>query len=162
MVLCALKTCIMSVAYFTTRYPAVNHSFIRREVHAFEALSVSVARVALAPGPIADGEDKAEAKQTHFIVSPIMSLLSSLSCARDLLRCNTTALLTRPVAIMSAIVQAFALGRRSDSGILRHLIYVAKAVVSADTCQRHGVQHIHAHFGTNSAAIAMFASSFVQ
>jgi glycosyltransferase involved in cell wall biosynthesis len=40
------------------------------------------------------------------------------------------------------------------------LAYLAEAAVLARWCRRYTVQHIHAHFGTNSAAIAMLASRF--
>jgi glycosyltransferase involved in cell wall biosynthesis len=52
------------------------------------------------------------------------------------------------------------MGWRSDRGILRHLIYVAEAAVLADRCRRHGIRHVHAHFGTNPAAVVMFTRRF--
>jgi glycosyltransferase involved in cell wall biosynthesis len=50
------------------------------------------------------------------------------------------------------------IGRRSDRGLLRHLAYVLEAIILAGWSSRDNVQHIHAHFGTNSTAIAMLAS----
>ena len=38
------------------------------------------------------------------------------------------------------------------------IAYAAEAVVLAAWCRRDGVTHLHAHFGTNAAAIAMLAS----
>jgi glycosyltransferase involved in cell wall biosynthesis len=48
-------------------------------------------------------------------------------------------------------------GRRSDRGTLRHLIYLAEACVLVDWMRRDGVEHLHAHFGTNSATVALLA-----
>ncbi len=56
------------------------------------------------------------------------------------------------------LVLSVKMGRRSDRGLLRHFAYAAEAAVLADWCRRESAQHIHAHFGTNSAAIAMLAS----
>ncbi len=42
--------------------------------------------------------------------------------------------------------------------MLRHIAYALEGAVLADGCLRAKAEHIHAHFGTNSAAIAMFAS----
>lgn len=141
---------IMRVGYFTNQYPEVTHTFIRREIRAMEALGVSVVRLALRPGAnLVDDEDKSEANRTRYICE---------ADAGELLRCCLAALFTRPLAVAAVIRQALQIGWRSDSGILRHLAYAAEAVVLADWCRGDGVEHIHAHFGTNSAAIAMFAS----
>jgi glycosyltransferase involved in cell wall biosynthesis len=137
------------IGYFTNAYPAVSHTFIRREIKAIEALGVTVFRYALRPGKnLIDPEDKAEEKQTHYIVK---------AGAVEMVRCSTRFALSRPLLMVRAIRQAFKMGWRSDRGILRHLIYVAEATVLADWCRRHAIQHVHAHFGTNPAAIAMFA-----
>jgi glycosyltransferase involved in cell wall biosynthesis len=39
-------------------------------------------------------------------------------------------------------------------------MYVVEAAVLASWCRRDSVEHVHAHFGTNSATIAMLASRF--
>lgn len=140
----------MRVAYFINQYPAVSHTFIRREIGAMEALGFSVYRFALRPGPhLVDDQDKKEEKLTRFI----------LQCGvGELGRCFITALFTRLGAMFLVIREALAMGSRYDRGILRHLAYVVEAAVLADWCRSDGIEHIHAHFGTNSAAIAMFAS----
>jgi glycosyltransferase involved in cell wall biosynthesis len=40
---------------------------------------------------------------------------------------------------------------------LRHIIYLIEATVLASWCRQDNIEHVHAHFGTNSAAIAMLA-----
>ena len=66
--------------------------------------------------------------------------------------------LYRPAdGMIRAIRQAVKIGWRSDRGLLWHLIYLAEAAVLADWCQRDAIEHLHVHFGTNSAAIAMLA-----
>jgi glycosyltransferase involved in cell wall biosynthesis len=145
-----MRLTLMRVAYFTNQYPAVSHTFIRREIRAMEALGVSVSRFALRTGTnLVDGEDKAEAKITRIVLAASIGELS---------RCCIITLLAQPFTVVSVIGQALIMGRRSDRGILRHLAYVMEAAVLADWCQSDSIQHIHAHFGTNAAAIAMFAS----
>ena len=139
----------MRIAYFINQYPAVSHTFIRREIRAMEKLGVTVIRFALRQDSnLVDVEDKAEAKITRFILKAGLG---------ELLRCITT-ILREPLSVISVIRQAFVMGWRSDRGILRHLAYVAEAAILAKWCQSDRVQHVHAHFGTNSATIAMFAS----
>lgn len=142
----------MRLAYFTNQYPAVSHTFIRREVQAIEALGMTVRRYAVRPGEsLIDPEDKMERGRTRYILD--VGLL-------EIVRCCVRALLNRPITTMQVFGLSIRMGWRSDRGILRHLVYVAEATVLADWCRKDCVQHIHAHFGTNPAAIAMFAHRF--
>ena len=143
---------IVRIAYFVNQYPAVSHTFVRREIRALESLGMTVCRFALRPGNnLVDEADKTEKGQTHYILeSPIVRI------ARD---CVAT-LIARPAQTFHAVGQAIKIAWRSDRGVLRHLAYLAEAAVLARWCRRYTVQHIHAHFGTNSAAIAMLASRF--
>jgi colanic acid/amylovoran biosynthesis glycosyltransferase len=137
------------IAYFTNQYPAPSHTFIRREIRAIEALGQTVFRYALRPGEgLVEPEDKEEDRQTRYILR---------SGATEIVRCCAGILLARPLALCRAVGLTVKIGRRSDRGILRHLAYVVEAAVLASWCRQNNVQHIHAHFGTNSAAVAMLA-----
>lgn len=144
----------MRVAYFVNRYPAVSHTFIRREIQALEALGLMVFRFALRPGSdLVDDEDQTEAKRTRFILqAPI----------HEILGCLLKAVTARPRAFASVIWHAVALGWTGEAGIIRHLAYFVEAVVLADWCRQQNVQHIHAHFGTNPATVVMFAHWLFQ
>jgi colanic acid/amylovoran biosynthesis glycosyltransferase len=139
------------VAYFTNNYPGFSHTFIRREIRAIEALGVSVFRCALRPAmSLVNREDQEEERQTRYIVR---------AGAGEMVRGWVAMLLTRPLGIGQAIRQALNIGWHSDRGILRHLVvYLPEAAILAYWCRRNGIQHLHAHFGTNPAAIAMLAS----
>jgi len=138
----------MRIAYFTNYYPAVSHTFIRREIRAIEALGVTVFRYALRPDQdMIDVDDKSEEKRTRYI----------LDSRVEIVRCLIVMLFTRPMALCRTVQQAVKMGAHSDRGILRHFIYVAEAAVLANWCRRDAIQLVHAHFGTNPAAIAMFA-----
>jgi colanic acid/amylovoran biosynthesis glycosyltransferase len=141
----------MRIAYFTNQYPAVSHTFIRREIRALEAQGMTVIRYALRPAPqeLVDPEDRAELKQTRHILR---------AGATEILRCIIFALARQPFAVVNLICLAIRIGWRSDRGVLRHLAYAAEAIVLATWCRRDIIQHLHAHFGTNPAAVAMLAS----
>src|SRR5205823_2012470 len=47
------------------------------------------------------------------------------------------------------------LGRRSRRGVLRHLAYLAEACVLLGRLRATRAEHLHAHFGTNPAAVAL-------
>ena len=145
-----LEESIMNIAYFTNLYPAVTHTFVRREIRAMEALGMKVSRFAVRwDQNTVDPEDIKEQAQTQYIAK--VSIL-------ELLRACLGTLLTRPLALGQAITLAFKIGWRSDRGLFMHLLYLVEAILLAYWCQKNSIQHLHAHFGTNSAAIAMLAS----
>src|SRR5207244_6767434 len=63
--------------------------------------------------------------------------------------------LRRPAALLRALILALRLGWRSDRGLLRHLVYLAESCVLAHWLRPAGADHLHAHFGTNPAMVAM-------
>lgn len=140
----------MRIGYFTNQYPAVSHTFIRREIQALEALGVMVMRYALRPGEnLVDGDDQSELKKTHFILGAGLG---------EIVRSCATILLTKPLASIHALLLAIKIGWRSDRGVLRHFAYLVEAAVLAHWCRRDSVQHLHAHFGTNPAVVVLLAS----
>jgi glycosyltransferase involved in cell wall biosynthesis len=56
---------------------------------------------------------------------------------------------------LRALIVALRMGSQSERGILRHVIYLAEACVLKEWLQQWNVVHLHAHFGTNSTAIAL-------
>src|SRR5690606_29466018 len=122
---------------------------IRREIEGLERLGATVHRFSLrASGvPHVDPADRDEARRTEvFEASPVALARSLLSRASQ-----------DPAALTRAIAQGTRLGRRSPRGLARHAGYLVAAAHLAERCQALGVDHVHAHFGTNPAAIAMLA-----
>src|ERR1700730_56298 len=139
----------MRIAYFTTQYPAVSHTFIRREIRALEAHGMTVIRYALQSSSqkLADVDDEAEQKKTRYILAAGVG---------EFVRCSFT-ILIRPIALTRTIRLAVQIGWHSDRGLLRHFAYVLEAIVLAEWCRRDAVEHMHAHFGTNPATVVMLA-----
>ncbi len=141
----------MTLAYLINQYPAISHTFIRREIEAMERRGVSIARYAVrssSSGLIAD-EDRREAARTRRIVgAPAIALVSAM----------LSSVIARPVGAMLALAGAIRLGAGSDAGLSRHLLYFAEALALASWLRADRIDHIHAHFGTNSATVAMLAA----
>jgi colanic acid/amylovoran biosynthesis glycosyltransferase len=138
----------MKVAYLVNQYPHVSHSFIRREIAALETLGVTIERFSVRPSPadLVDPADRAERQRTHILLAAgLLGLLGALFWTA----------LTRPLRWLKALRRAVRLGRRSERGVLRHLVYLAEACVLLRRLRRSGAAHLHAHFGTNSAAVAL-------
>ncbi|UWQ29522.1 glycosyltransferase [Leisingera sp. M523] len=139
----------MKIAYVLNTYPQPSHSFIRRELQALEHQGVEILRLAMRPSAAAlvDPKDQAEAARTSYVLQAGAGrLLAAL--AREA---------AAPARFAQALRLAAKLARASDKGLLRHLIYLGEAAYVKQRCAVAGVQHMHAHFGTNAAAVAMLA-----
>jgi colanic acid/amylovoran biosynthesis glycosyltransferase len=138
----------VKIAYLVNCYPRTSHSFIRREIQAVERLGVEVRRYSVRPleEELVSEADREEMRKTRVILAegPLGHVRAVLATA-----------LRNPGGLARATALAFRMGRRSDRGLLRNLIYVAEACVLAGMLRRDPVDHVHAHFGTNSAAVAM-------
>ena len=137
----------MIVGYLVNQYPQPSHSFIRREIAALEAAGVPVRRYTLrASQGVVDEADKAEQARTRVVLS-----VGAIGLVGALL----VALLVRPTKFARSLVAALRIGWRSDRGPVVHLIYLAEACVLLRWFAADKVDHVHAHFGTNSTTVAL-------
>jgi colanic acid/amylovoran biosynthesis glycosyltransferase len=144
------QTSIM--AYLINQYPAPSQTFIRREIAALESLGWDVRRFTLrrCAQQLFDSADKAEFQVTKVIldVGPVALLLGVVG-----------ALFAQPRSFFRAFLLALRLGRRSDRGLIVNLIYLAEACTLRRWLVDCGARHVHAHFGTNSSAVALLCRS---
>ncbi len=140
----------MKIAYFINQYPKVSHSFIRREILALERQGFEVLRIALRgwDGPLPDPADVREREVTRYVLRRgIPGLLLPL----------LKAAIGSPLRLLTALRVAVGMSRKSPRPVLYHLVYVAEACRIVQWTVEFGARRIHAHFGTNSAEIAMLA-----
>ena len=136
----------MRLAYLTNRYPAVSHSFIRREILAIEMAGDPVERYSIRPGgPVADAADKAELERTTVILR---------QGAVTLLWATALTALTRPARFFGALRVTLSMSGGAPGRVIRHLAYLVEACWLRRRLSAHGIEHLHAHFGTNPAAVA--------
>ena len=141
----------MQISYLINQYPKVSHSFIRREILALERQNVHVQRVALRgwDESLADADDLAEQKKTHYILQQgIISLIFAIF----------KTIFTQPSYFFGALLLTLKMSNKSEKFVLFHLVYLAEACKLSSWLKACHSQHLHAHFGTNSAQIAMLAS----
>jgi glycosyltransferase involved in cell wall biosynthesis len=138
------------IAYFVNQYPKVSHSFIRREILALERQGFEVLRIALRgwDAELADTEDMRERENTRYVLRAGMAGLALAVL---------NVLLTQPFRFFVALKLALKMGMRADRPLPFHLIYLAEACCLIPWLKEYGANHVHAHFGTNSAEIAMLA-----
>jgi len=140
----------MRIAYLTNQYPKVSHTFIRREILALETLGVPVERFSIrgAPEAITDPEDTREAALTRLLLDG-----DHLGMAGAVSRIAAS----RPLAFTRAVKLVAKISSPSDRPTFTEYMYLAEACRLVEWCNKAGVDHIHAHFGTNPAAVTMLA-----
>ena len=138
----------MRVACLINTYPKISHTFIRREIQALERLGFQVMRIALRgwDDELPDVEDRLERERTRYVMR-----VSTLA----LLLGVTRMLLMRPIRLLQALALAWRMSRCAERALPVQLAYVAEACLVEAWLQAAGIEHVHAHFGTNSATVAM-------
>lgn len=141
----------MRVAYLVNQYPSISHTFVRREIEALEHLGAQVSRFSLRPMTekvLPDPADQRELARTTALLAhggrALLTAVARVGAARPALFARAEALTMR-------------VGKRSERGLLRHFAYLAEACALVEQLEKLDVHHVHAHFGTNSAAVAMLA-----
>jgi len=140
----------MIVAYLTALYPKTSHAFVRREIAAVERRGIEVLRFSTrrASELLVDPEDLAERERTRAILD---------AGALGLAWSTFTLALRRPLRWLGALRKAWRIGWRSEAGALRHLAYFGEACVLVRALEDAQAEHLHAHFATNAATIALLA-----
>ncbi len=138
----------MKVGYLVNQYPKVSHTFIRREIAALEAMGANVQRYSVRPSPdkLVDDDDVAEQAKTKVLLA---------DGAQGVLKEALTEGLRHPLKAFKAAALAAKMGVGSERGLLRHMFYWAEACALLHWCRSAGIEHLHAHFGTNSTTVAM-------
>ena len=138
------------IAYFVNQYPRISHSFIRREILALERLGFDVQRIALRgwEGNLVDAVDRSERAKTRYVLREGLPAL---------LWAVLRALATAPARFAGALALALRMGWRAERPLAYHLAYFAEACRILPWLREFGAIHLHAHFGTNSAEVAMLA-----
>jgi glycosyltransferase involved in cell wall biosynthesis len=140
------------VGYLVNRYPTASHSFIRREIHAVEATGTEVVRFsirAVGASEVPDRRDRAEQLQTEALLQMGVSRLMFQA---------VRVVVTRPIRSARALAVAFARNDRRLMSLIRRAAYFVEGAALAMRVRSHSIDHLHAHFGTNSAMVARLAS----
>ena len=142
----------LRVGYLINHYPKVSHSFIRREILALEKCGVSVMRVAVRgwDEAVPDPVDATERTRTRYLLQ--RGLLPLFAAAAQLA-------LKRPKRFASALRMAIGMSRRSDRTLFHHMAYFVEACELVGWLAAARITHLHAHFGTNPAEVAMLANA---
>jgi len=138
----------MKLAYLLNSYPMTSTTFIRREITAIERAGVPVKRFAVRHWSerLVDPQDMSERGRTEYLLT---------GNGAGLLRGLVAYALRHPRRFREALEMTAGLRRAAGGGVVRHTAYLAQAIRLKARCDRLGITHVHAHFSTNAAAVAM-------
>lgn len=140
----------LRIAYLCNVYPAVSHSFVRREIEALVDLGHEVRRISIRPPQVGlkDPADLREAACTEVVLGR--------NSAKFLL-VAAVELLSRPYRTAIAAALAFRMSGAALKQLIRNGAYLVEAAWVLRRCRQLGVDHLHIHFGTNPAAVGLLA-----
>ncbi|NJK90301.1 MAG: glycosyltransferase family 4 protein [Myxococcales bacterium] len=136
----------MKVGYLVNQYPKTSHTFIRREIRALESMGVEVVRFSVrrTTEELPDLEDRKELLATRVLLEGM---------PEQFMQAGLRALLS-PAQLGRSLSLAARTARASERPLV-HAAYLAEALRLREECRNDGVDHLHVHFGTNSATVAL-------
>ncbi len=142
------------IAYITSVYPSVSHTFIVREVEALRRRGIAVSTVSGRRTPDEELLSQADWRAFESTWAILPPRWSSVVAA------HLTALVRHPLAYGSTLRRALSMGRAGARGRLWQIFYFGEAVLAWRHWRRLGVSHVHAHFPAVPADVALLASHF--
>jgi glycosyltransferase involved in cell wall biosynthesis len=143
------------ISYITSYYPAVSHTFILREVRALRrrGVPISTTSVHTSNQGLLSDVDREEFESTHALLPPRW---------RSVVKAHLYALARHPRAYFSTLRLSLQHSRPGARGRLWQVFYFGEAVLAWDHWRRAGVRHVHSHFVSVGADIAMLSSHLGQ
>lgn len=141
----------MRIGYLVNRYPAVSHSFIRREILSLERQGHEVLRISVRGWDelLQSEDDVNERERTRYVLR---------GGAIPLILALVRVCLNRPLSLVNGLKLTWKVSRRAERPLPIHLIYFLEACQVLLWVQNERIEHLHAHFGTNSAEVAMLVN----
>jgi glycosyltransferase involved in cell wall biosynthesis len=143
------------MAYLVSRYPAISHTFILREIQRLRALGHTIFTASVNPPDRSidamEGYERQEAEDTFYIkaqgaVGALKSLL--FWCVRS------------PIRLYRTVRLGLQLGK--NGSWLYGLAYTAEAALVARWMTQHELRFLHVHFGSVGATVGVLVKHLVH
>lgn len=142
------------IAYLTSEYPKVSHTFIQREAegvrdHGLDIITCSVRKPR--PDDLTGPEEEAAYRSTFYILASAKNPLTLVGAHLGLLA-------RAPGRYFRALALAWRTSAPGLRALLYQLFYFAEAGVLTQHLQRQGAAHLHTHFANSGCSVAMLTS----
>jgi glycosyltransferase involved in cell wall biosynthesis len=142
---------MLRIAYLISRYPAISHTFILREIRELRRLGVEIYPVSVNP-PDRPVSQLSEEERIEAATAVCLKSMTSAQMAGAMWRTLTA----HPAGLLAGLQLAFRLGGTDPKAIAKRLFYLAEAVLTGDFLRREQLPHLHVHFATPAATVALF------
>ena len=140
------------LAYLVSRYPAVSHTFILREALRLRELGFEIETASINPPdqPLEKltAAERAETERTYYIKQH--GLWGAMAA-------QWITLTTQPSGFFRGLRFALRLGGTDLKKLAYSVFYFAEALMIGQWMRRRGLTHLHVHFATPAAAVALIA-----
>lgn len=138
------------IAYLVSRYPAISHTFVLREVLGLRERGFDIWVASInpddRPAELLTEEERSEGSRTFYVKKAGIA---------GVLRTQWQALVLSPEAYFRSLYYAFSLGGSDIKRIVLCCFYFVEAALLADWMHKHQLRHIHVHFATPAATVGM-------
>lgn len=139
----------MRLAYLVSQYPAINHTFILREIRALRRLGLELHVISIRPPdrPLDElsEEEREEALNTFTVLAAGVG---------HVLAAHLATMLRRPAAYFGGMLYALRLARLDFRKAFANLLYFGEAVVVGRRLLARALRHVHTHFSSTVALLA--------
>jgi len=141
------------IAYLSSEYPGISHTFILREILALRKSGIEVEAASIRkPAHLAamTSMEQEEAAGAFYIKS---------AGIRRFARAHGSLLRRSPGGFLRMAGRTLSLMLRGLSRPLKGAAYLAEAVVLEEWMRERGIEHVHVHFANPAATVALVASA---
>jgi colanic acid/amylovoran biosynthesis glycosyltransferase len=143
----------LRLAYLISRYPAISHTFILREVLELRRLGIGIDAASIngldRPVEKLTAEERAEADRTFYVKK---------AGAGGALSATVSTLFSNPTGYFRGLFFGAGLGgadlKKAGMGVL----YFVEAVMVGQWMRRRGLRHLHVHFATPAATVGLIVT----
>lgn len=141
------------MGYLISRYPAISHTFILREVRGLRELGFEIETASIngldRPMAALAGEEREEAGRTFYVKS---------AGWRGALAATLTAFLCSPTAFLRGLRFALRIGGTDPRRMVFALFYLVEAALIGGWMKRNRLDHLHVHFATPAATVGLIVT----
>lgn len=141
---------LLRLAYLVSRYPAVSHTFILREVLRLRELGFALETASInspdQPPDKLTAAERAETERTYYIKQ--QGLWGAITA-------QWATLITQPAGFFRGLKFALCLGGADLKKLAYSVFYFAEALIIGQWMRRRGLTHLHVHFATPAATVAL-------
>jgi colanic acid/amylovoran biosynthesis glycosyltransferase len=141
------------IAYLVSRYPAISHTFILREICALRNLGfeIQVASINYIDRPAAHLTETERVEMSNTFYIKQAGILGALTA-------HLQTFFTHPLRYLYGLWFAIRLGGSNLKKILYSFFYFVEAVMIGQWLKKHHMNHLHVHFGMAAATVGMITS----